>query len=95
MFAEGLRYGPWFADLWQGWGEALLNNGDAAGAIAKFAEAQKTAPNWARLHLKWGEALARQGKTKEARAKWTAAAGMDLTPSERAELVEVSRKQTR
>ena len=95
VFAEGLQYGPWFADLWQGWGEALLNNGDAAGAIAKFAEAQKTAPNWARLHLKWGEALARQGKTKEARAKWTAAAGMDLTPSERAELVEVSRKQTR
>ena len=63
-------------------------------AVRKFETAVTLAPRWGRLHLKWGEALARLGKMNEARAKWTAAAGMDLTPSERAELATVSRKST-
>ena len=86
---------PHFADGFEVAGEALLAQGDAASAAGQFAEAAKYAPRWGRLHLKWGEALAKLGKTTEARAKWTAAAGMDLAPSERAELAEVSRKQTR
>jgi Flp pilus assembly protein TadD len=81
-----LRQGDWYADNWQGWGEALLKKGDAAGAVARFAEAEKSAPRWARLHLKWAEALARLGRRDEARAHLKAAAAMDLTPSERAEL---------
>ena len=75
-----------FADNHEGWGEILLARGDAAGAIAKFQEAQKTAPRWARLHLKWGEALVKLGKRDEARAQFKAAATMDLTADERAEL---------
>jgi tetratricopeptide (TPR) repeat protein len=86
VFRQGVQHGAWYADNWQGWGEASLNKGDAAGAIAKFAEAQKTAPRWARLHLKWGVALAKLGRRDEARAQFAAAAGLDLTPSERIEL---------
>ncbi len=77
---------PKFADPLEVWGEALLAQGDASGAVTKFAAAAKLAPRWGRLHLKWGEALAKLGKTDEARVKWRAAAGMDLSPSERAEL---------
>jgi tetratricopeptide (TPR) repeat protein len=85
-FRQGVALGPWFADNHEGWGEVLLARGNAAGAIAKFAEAQKTAPRWARLHLKWGEALVKLGKRDEARAQFKAAATMDLTAAERAEL---------
>jgi hypothetical protein len=38
------------------------------------------------LHLKWGEALARQGRADEAKAQFAAAARLDLTAAERAEL---------
>jgi tetratricopeptide (TPR) repeat protein len=78
--------GPRFADALEVWGEALLMRSDAGGAAAKFAEAAKLAPRWGRLHLKWGEALARLGKADEARAQLKAAAGLDLTSTERAEL---------
>jgi len=44
-----------------------------------------------RTQLKWSQALAAEGKAAEAQAKWRAAAGMDLTPAERAELARVSR----
>ena len=52
-----------------GWGEALLAEGDAKAAVAKFADAQRFAPRWGRLHLKWGEAFAKLGKPDEARAQ--------------------------
>ncbi len=86
---------PRFADPLELWGEALLLQGDASGAAVKFAQAAKLAPRWGRLHLKWGEALAKLGKADEARAKWRAAATMDLSLADRADLLEVSRKQTR
>jgi tetratricopeptide (TPR) repeat protein len=66
--------------------EAKLAQGDAAGAASGLAELSKASPGWARLHLKWGEALARQGKGAAAHAQFTAAARLDLTPTERAEL---------
>ena len=75
----------------EGWGEALLSEGDAKSASAKFRQAARTAPRWGRLHLKWGEALAKLGKAEEARAQWRLAAGMDLTAPERAELQRVNR----
>ncbi len=95
IFRRAEKLAPRFADpaVWSG--EALLALGDDKTAEQAFRKAEPLAPRWGRLHLKWGDALAKLGKTTEARVKWTAAAGMDLTPSERAQLVEVSRKQTR
>lgn len=86
--------GPRWADPAEGEGEALLAKGDARGAAAKFAAASKLAPRWGRLHLKWGEALAKLGKPDQARAQWRAAATMDLTAVERAELATLSRERT-
>ena len=81
--------GPRFADPLELWGEALMRKGDFAGAAAKFAEADKDAPRWGRNHLRWGEALAKLGKSDEAKAQWRAAAGMDLSVADRAELTQV------
>ena len=82
---------PRFADPPEIWGEALMAQGDFAGASKKFAEAGKLAPNWGRNHLKAGEALARLGRTELARKELRTAAGLDLTPAERAELVATQR----
>ena len=80
---------PHFADPQELWGEALMRKGDYAGAAAKFAAADKDAPRWGRNHLRSSEALARLGKADEARAQWRAAAGMDLSVADRAELARV------
>jgi tetratricopeptide (TPR) repeat protein len=85
---EAHRRGPHFADPLELWGEALTKKGDFAGAVGRFAEADKYAPRWGRNHLLWGEALARVGKADEARAQLSAAAGMDLSVADRAELVK-------
>jgi tetratricopeptide (TPR) repeat protein len=77
---------PRFADPLEVWGEALLAKGDAHGAAAKFVQAAALAPRWGRLRLKAGEALAALGDGPRAQAQWRWAAGMDLTPAERAEL---------
>jgi tetratricopeptide (TPR) repeat protein len=88
-FALALAKGPHYADPREMWGEALMRKGDFAGAAVKFAAADKDAPRWGRNHLRWGQALARQGKTDEAKAQWRAAAGMDLSAADRAELVRM------
>jgi hypothetical protein len=87
----GAAKGPRFPDPPQIWGEALLAKGDAAGASKTFAEAAKLAPNWGRNHLKAGEALARLGQADAARKELRTAAGLDLTPAERAELTALRR----
>jgi len=79
--------GPHFADSLEMWGEALMAKNQSHLALAKFAEANKYAPNWGRLHLKWGEALGYAGKAEDAKAQFARAAALDLTPSEKAELV--------
>jgi hypothetical protein len=79
--------GPHFADPLEGWGEALIAKNQSHLALAKFAEAEKYAPNWGRLHLKWGEALVYAGKKDEAKKQFSRAAGLDLTPSEKSELL--------
>jgi hypothetical protein len=84
--------GPHYADPLKLWGEALLRQGDAAGAIAKFAEANEYASRWGGNHMLWGEALARMGRTAEAKAQYKAAAGMDLSASDRATLVQLQRQ---
>ncbi|HEV2532901.1 hypothetical protein [Phenylobacterium sp.] len=68
------------------WGEALLAQGDAKAAADKLGAAAKLAPWWGRVRLKHAEALAKLGRADEARAELRAAAGLDLAPSERAEL---------
>jgi tetratricopeptide (TPR) repeat protein len=85
-FAAARKNGPRFADPLEGWGEALLAQGDARAAAAKFAQAARLAPRWGRARVKWGAALAKLGQTAQARAQWRLAAGLDLTPAERAEL---------
>jgi Tfp pilus assembly protein PilF len=77
------RRTPRWADPRELEAEILLAQGDDRAA-KKFAEAAKLAPRWGRLHLKWGDALAAQGKADAAQAKWRAAAGMDLSPADRA-----------
>jgi tetratricopeptide (TPR) repeat protein len=79
--------GPHFADALEGWGEALIAKNQSHLALKKFAEANKYAPNWGRLHLKWGEALAYSGKRDEAKAQFARATALDLTPSEKSELM--------
>ena len=85
-FTTANKKGPNFADPLEGWGEALLKQGDAKSAALKFKAADKFAPKWGRNHLMWGQALTKQGKSAEARAQLAAAAGMDLTADEKAEL---------
>jgi tetratricopeptide (TPR) repeat protein len=83
---EALRKSPHFADATELAGEAFLAKRDYGGAVRDFAEAAKLTPNWGGLHLKWGEALTRSGRNAEAQAHYQAAAGLALTPSERAAL---------
>ena len=85
-FTLSNKKGPHFADPLEGWGEALMAKNQSHQALAKFAEAEKYAPNWGRLHLKWGEALTYAGKKDEAKPQFAVAAGLDLTPGEKAEL---------
>ena len=89
-FKLSSKKGPHFADPLEGWGEALMAKNQSHLALAKFAEAEKYAPNWGRLHLKWGEALYYAGKRDEAKAQFARAAQLDLTPSEKSELVRHS-----
>ena len=83
---EAVKVGPRNADAWEDWGEALAGRGDFSGAVRKYQEASLHAPRWGHLNLRWGEALARLGRKDEARAHFTAAAGMDLSAADRAEL---------
>jgi len=87
QFTIANEKGPHFADPLEGWGEALMANNKSHLALAKFAEAEKYAPNWGRLHLKWGEALVWAGRKDDAKAQFDRAAQLDLTPSEKTELV--------
>jgi tetratricopeptide (TPR) repeat protein len=82
--------GPHFADPLEMWGEALIAKNRSDLALAKFEEANKYAPNWGRLHLKWGEALWWSGDKEGARKQFTAAAALDLTPSEKSELARIN-----
>jgi tetratricopeptide (TPR) repeat protein len=89
-FTLANRKGPHFADPPEMWGEALIAKNRSDLALAKFAEAAKYAPNWGRLHLKWGEALVWAGNSADAKKQFEAAAGFELTPSEKSELGRVT-----
>jgi tetratricopeptide (TPR) repeat protein len=88
-FKLAYQKGPHFADPLEMWGEALIAKNRSDLALAKFEEANKFAPNWGRLHLKWGEALLWSGDADGARKQFAAAAALDVTPAERAELARI------
>jgi tetratricopeptide (TPR) repeat protein len=88
-FTLANRKGPHFADPLEMWGEALMAQNRSDLALAKFAEANKYAPNWGRLHLKWGEALLWSGQKDEAQKQFALVSHLDLSPSEKSELVRV------
>jgi tetratricopeptide (TPR) repeat protein len=88
-FESAHRKGPHFADPLEMWGEALIAQNRSDLALAKFEEAARYAPEWGRLHLNWGEALYYEGKRDEARKQFTAAASLDLSASEKAELTRM------
>jgi tetratricopeptide (TPR) repeat protein len=88
-FKLSIEKGPHFADPLEGWGEALMAKNQSHLALTKFAEADKYAPDWGRLHLKWGEALIYVGRRDDAKAQFSRAAVLDLTPSEKSELVRM------
>jgi tetratricopeptide (TPR) repeat protein len=92
--AEAHRQSPHFADPIELWGEALMKAGDDAGAVGKFREVDQYAPRWGHNHLRWGQALARRGKAAEAQAQFQAAAGMDLSAADRAELASVTKARS-
>jgi Flp pilus assembly protein TadD len=71
------------------WGEALIAQNRSDLAPAKFEEAAKVAPNWGRLHLKWGEALLWSGDKAGAQKQFGIAAHLDLTSSEKSDLMRV------
>jgi tetratricopeptide (TPR) repeat protein len=67
-FAEAVRQGPSLPFAEADWGRALLDKGDAAGAIAKLQVAHRKGPNFADPLETWGEALMAQ-------RDWAGAAG--------------------
>ena len=91
LFYEAQRRQPKWADPFEGEGEALAALGRWAEAETAYAKAEPLAPKWGRGRLKRGQALAKLGKAAEAHAQWRTAAGLYLTPAERAELLQVNR----
>lgn len=77
---------PRLAEVRYEQGLLALRRGDAAAAVRAFKAAAERAPQWGRLHLVWGEAEAGRGRSDTAHALWTKAAGMDLSPTDRARL---------
>ncbi len=87
FYEQAIERGPRWADPQKYWGDALLARGDEAGAIRKYRAAADRAPRWGALHLAWGRALEAQGKRDQAREKYSEAARMDLSATDRAEVV--------
>jgi tetratricopeptide (TPR) repeat protein len=69
-FAEAVRQAPLIPRAYKDWGDLLVLQGDATGAIVKYMEANKRGSRWADPLKAWGDVLVKQGKTKEALAKY-------------------------
>jgi tetratricopeptide (TPR) repeat protein len=90
-FTLANQKGPHFADPLEMWGEALIAKNRSDLALAKFAEANTYAPRWGRLYLKWGEALLWSGDKSGAAKQFAIAGHLDLTPTEKSELLRLAR----
>ena len=86
QFREANRRAPHWADPLKFWGDALLAQGEEVGAKRKYEAAAEIAPRWGALRLAWGRALAAEGRTAQAQAQWRVAAGLELSPTDRAEV---------
>lgn len=89
LFRQAHEKGPRWADPLKFWGDALAAQGDHRGAVRKYRAAAAFAPRWGALHLAWGKALAAQGRAEAAREKNRQAARLDLSASDRAEVVRL------
>ncbi len=87
FYEQAVERGPRWADPQKYWGDALMAQGDEAGAIRKYRAAADRAPRWGALHLAWGRALEAQGRRDQAREKYTEASRLDLSATDRAEVV--------
>ncbi len=87
FYEQAVERGPRWADPQKYWGDALMAQGDEAGAIRKYRAAADRAPRWGALHLAWGRALEAQGRREQAREKYEQASRLDLSATDRAEVV--------
>ena len=73
-FAEAVRQAPAMTFAYAYWARALLDRGDAAGAISKAEAAHRLGPRFADPLETWGEALMKTGDYDGAAAKFAEAA---------------------
>lgn len=85
-FTEAQTRGPRWADPFKFEGDAHMRSGQADQAVGAYRKAVERAPNWGGAHLGLGRALAALGRDRDAAKSYAAAAGMDLTATERAEV---------
>ncbi|NEX93639.1 hypothetical protein [Caulobacter sp. 17J65-9] len=90
-FKTAQRLGPGWADPYKFEGDARARRGEHGAAIRLYRKAAERAPHWGALHLALGSALHAQGREREAQAAFAAAAGMDLSPGDRAALAKLRR----
>jgi tetratricopeptide (TPR) repeat protein len=69
-FARADAFAPSFPFVDTEWGKMLLDDGDIAGAIAKFEIANKRSPHFADPLEMWGEALVAGNRSDLARTKF-------------------------
>jgi tetratricopeptide (TPR) repeat protein len=69
-YERAARAAPSLPLAWAEWGNALLNRGDADGAIAKLAIAHRKGPRYADALEWWGEALMKKNRSDLALAKF-------------------------
>jgi tetratricopeptide (TPR) repeat protein len=73
-FADAVQQGPSLPFAYADWGAALLERGDADGAIQKFSAAHERGPHFADALELWGEALLVKGDYSSAIEKFRQAA---------------------
>jgi tetratricopeptide (TPR) repeat protein len=88
-FEAAIRKGPNWSDPHKGEADMLARQGRLKAAIRRYRMAARLSPRWGALHLEWGKALWQSGQREEARTRLRAAAGMDLTPADRARLQRI------
>lgn len=88
-FRAASEKAPMWAEPRKGLADTLAISGRDSEAVGLYRKAAERAPRWGLLHLTWGTALWRTGDRESAREKLRAAAGMDLSPSDRDKLGRV------
>lgn len=91
LLRQAAEFGPRWAEPQKYQGDALLALGRHAEAVTAYRAAIQRAPRWGGAHLGLGRALVATGRDRDA-ANSYAAAGMDLTPTERALLNRLRRR---